>query len=101
MFFVNLVNKNLSNHIITTKQKKKETGRSFEQELTGVVICFIAVFVAMGILIDDSMGKIGNAIVDFLFGMFGITNFLLPVLLFILGINLIMKNRENKFYKIF
>ena len=47
------------------KQKKKETGRSFEQELTGVVICFIAVFVSMGILIDDSMGKIGNAIVDF------------------------------------
>ena len=79
------------------KQKKKETGRSFEQELTGVVICFIAVFVAMGILFDDSMGKIGNGIVDFLFGMFGITNFLLPVLLFILGINLIMKNRENRF----
>ncbi|MBE5812265.1 MAG: DNA translocase FtsK [Clostridiales bacterium] len=79
------------------KQKKKETGRSFEQELTGVVICFIAVFVGMGILIDDSMGRIGNAIVDFLFGMFGITNFLLPVLLFILGINLIMKNRENRF----
>lgn len=79
------------------KQKKKETSRSFEQELTGVVICFVAIFVAMGIIIEDSMGKIGNGVISFLFGMFGITNYLLPVLLLILGINLIMKNRENRF----
>ena len=44
---------------LSRKQKKKETGRSFEQELTGVVICFIAVFVAMGILIAVYFVKAG------------------------------------------
>ena len=78
------------------KHKKKESGRTFEQELAGVIVCCFAVFLGVGILLEGSMGSFGNGIISFLFGMFGITNYLIPFAVFILGINLIMQNRGNR-----
>jgi len=79
------------------KHKKKEMGRTFEQELAGVVVCCLAVFLAAGIyLFEGSMGSFGNGIISFLFGMFGITNYLVPFAVFVLGINLIMQNKGNR-----
>lgn len=81
---------------MSNKHKKKDTGRSFNQELAGVVVCCAAIFIAVGILFEGSMGTFGNGIISFLFGMFGITNYLIPFAIFILGINLIMQNRGKR-----
>jgi len=81
---------------MSNKHKKKESGRSFEQELAGVIVCCVAIFLGIGILLNINIGSFGNAITTFLFGIFGITTYLVPFAVFVLGINLIMQNRGNR-----
>ena len=78
------------------KRKKNLEGRSFKQELVGIVVCIIAIFLGLGIVFEGSMGILGNAIISFMFGIFGVTNYLMPFVLFIFGVNLIMQNRKNR-----
>jgi S-DNA-T family DNA segregation ATPase FtsK/SpoIIIE len=73
----------------------KEKKRTLRQEIIGLIICFVALFLVAGILLEGNMGSIGNMIISFSFGIFGVTNYLVPIILVIFGANLIMKNIEN------
>ena len=70
------------------KIKNKEPNNGLQKELTGVVICFISIFLIYGVFRRGVLGTWGNAIINFFFGMLGCVTYIFPFFLLIFGIGL-------------
>lgn len=83
------------------KIKKKQSEKTLNQEITGVVVCFLAVFLVYGVFSRGHSGSWGNLIVDFCFGLLGNVAYIFPFFLFIFGVQSITKGnkKRKKFFR--
>ena len=83
------------------KIKNKKPDNGLQKELTGVVICFLSVFLIYGVFRRGVLGTWGNAIIDFFFGMLGCVAYVFPFFLLIFGIQFITKGakKRKKFFR--
>ena len=77
------------------KIKNKKTEKTFEQEITGVVICFLSLFLTYGVFSRGHLGSWGNGIIDFFFGLLGSVTYVFPFFLFVFGIQMITKSSKS------
>ena len=84
------------------KIKNKKTEKTFEQEITGVVICFLSLFLTYGVFSRGHLGSWGNGIIDFFFGLLGSVTYVFPFFLFVFGIQMITKSskKRKKFFRL-
>ena len=84
----------------TSKKSKKNTQAQVKREVTGVCLVALGLFFGVSIY-SNAVGIVGNAISDFFFGVFGLMCYVLPVLIFTLGIAVIAvakkKNTASQF----
>ncbi len=78
------------------KTSKKQAALQTRREVTGVCLVALGLFFAVSIY-SDAVGIVGSVISDAFFGIFGIAGYVVPVLVFALGIAVIaMAKKKTK-----
>ena len=79
---------------VSTKVKKSSIQKSMQNEIIGV--CIIALSLLAGLSVYTSQGGvIGKGLRKILIGLFGISSYSIPLIIFVLGIALLQRNMTH------
>ncbi len=83
------------------RRRRKRTKLSyFLHEGLGILCCLLAIFAGICIFAMDKSGTLGAFFAKFLFGMFGITCYVVPLFLLVAGIGLIAVRKNGDLFAI-
>jgi len=84
----------------TSSYSSKRTGsrKKNQSDINGSVALIVSLFAGIFIFISNlgAGGKVGNLLSNFLFGLFGLLNFLLPFLVIVLAIYYVLRRNDLK-----
>lgn len=91
-----------SNSQRTGKKSVSKASRKLRTEIQGVIIVALGIIMALSVYSDDLAGDIGNILGQIVGGLFGLTGYVIPILIIIHGICKIFKpkllNQDRRFF---
>lgn len=77
------------------KTKSQRPKKKAMHEILGVIIASLGLFSVFALYFEDRTGKVGPAFSDLLKGLFGLTAYILPVIIITIGILVIIAYHKN------